>query len=105
MDARAAQLVQDDPNAAAVDLDEASYLHVGEWRTYAGYSDLDRACIEYAEKFCIDHLAIDQAMIDRLRQWFSDSQILDITYSIGSWVALGRTMQIMQVHAGCALRV
>lgn len=96
---------QGDPATAAIDLDEDDYLHVEQWRTHPGYGDVDRACIEYAEKFCVDHLSIDQELIDRLRQWFTDSQILDITYSIGSWVALGRTMQVMQVHASCPLRV
>ncbi len=87
-------------------LTEADYANVEAWATYPGYSDLERAAIQYAEQFCIDHLNIDQALIDRLRHGgLSDGQILDATYSIASWLGLGRVMQVMQVESSCPLEV
>ena len=48
------------------DLTEADYLNVADWADYGGYSDGERTAIQYCEKFAIDHLAIDQTLIDRL---------------------------------------
>jgi hypothetical protein len=60
MDTRAASL-------ASNNLTEELYAHVTEWATYPDYSPLERAALEYAEKFAVDHLSIDQALVDGAR--------------------------------------
>src|ERR1700690_2466019 len=44
---------------AAEVVTEADYEHVGDWQTFAGYSERERLAIEYAERFALDHTAID----------------------------------------------
>jgi alkylhydroperoxidase family enzyme len=96
MDTRAASL-------ASNDLTEELYAHVTEWATYPDYSPLERAALEYAEKFAVDHLAIDQVLIDRLRAELGDELTFELTLCIASWMALGRVTQVMGVVASCPL--
>ena len=96
MDTRAASL-------ASNNLTEELYAHVTEWATYPGYSPLERAALEYAEKFAVDHLSIDQVLIDRLRGELGDELTFELTLCISSWMALGRVTQVMGVVASCPL--
>jgi len=85
------------------DLTEDDYAHVSEWRTWPGYSDADRIAIEYAEKFAVDHLALDDAWFDRARQQFTDQQLHGMALMIGSWIAAGRMQTVFGVHLSCPL--
>ena len=49
-------------------LTEDDYAHVGDWRTYPGYSERERLAIEYAERFALDHRNIDDEFFARLRR-------------------------------------
>ena len=68
---------------------EDAYGHVDEWRTWPGYTDRQRLAIEYAERFAVDHLAIDDDLFDRLHAHFSDEEILDLTLCLSIWLGLG----------------
>ena len=87
------------------DLTEDLYVHVAEWATYPGFTDLERAALEFAEKFAVDHLAIDQSLIDRLRAELGDAQTFELGLCVSSWLALGRLTQVMGVEASCPLRI
>src|SRR5580693_759808 len=50
-------------------LTEDFYCQVGE--PDAALSDQERLAVEYAERFATDHLSIDDAFMERLRQCFS----------------------------------
>lgn len=47
-------------------------------------TDAERAALDYADRFATDHLSIDDAMYDRLREHFSEGQLVEL----GAWVAL-----------------
>jgi alkylhydroperoxidase family enzyme len=85
------------------DLTEEDYGHVSEWATWPGYSDSDRIAIEYAEKFAVDHLSLDDAWFDRARTQFTDEQLHGMAIMIGSWIAGGRLQTIFDVHLSCPL--
>jgi alkylhydroperoxidase family enzyme len=87
------------------DLSEELYANVAEWATYPAYSDLERAALEFAEKFAVDHLAIDQALMDRLRGELGDALTFELGLCVSSWLALGRLTQVMGVEASCPLRI
>jgi alkylhydroperoxidase family enzyme len=83
---------------------EEEYAHVTEWQTYPGYSDRERCAIEYAERFVLDHHAIDDAFFARLHaSGFSDAEILDLTVCVGGWLALGRTLHVLGIDDSCRL--
>jgi AhpD family alkylhydroperoxidase len=53
-------------------------------------TDAEKAALAYADLLAIDHLSIDDAVFDRLRQHFDDSQIIDLGVHIGVCVGFGR---------------
>ena len=84
-------------------LTEADYEHVGDWRSYDGYSERERLAVEYAEKFALDHHSIDDEFFARLHAMYSDAEILDLTVCIGGWMALGRTLHVLGIDESCRL--
>lgn len=86
-------------------LTEDAYLNVSDWATWEGYSPEERSAIELAEKFAVDHMALDDAYFERLRGQYSDEQIHAMLLMIGSWIAFGRLQTVLDVHVSCALRL
>lgn len=81
---------------------EELYAHVAE-HGHLEYSARERLAIEYAEKFALDHLSIDDAFWARLREHFTDAEILDLTICTGSWLAFGRLTQVLKLDVSCDL--
>ena len=79
------------------------YGHLDEWRTWPGYSDRQRLAIEYAERFAVDHRAIDDELFTRLRAQFADDEILDLTLCLAVYVGLGRTLEVLQITDNCPI--
>ena len=87
------------------DLSEDDYLYVGDRENYDGYSQAERDALEYCEKYATDHMSIDQAFMDRMVEHYSDELMVDMTLSIGCWIAFGRINQVMDVSVSCPLRM
>ena len=87
------------------ELSEADYLNVANWSDHEGYSDAERAAIEYTEKSATDHLAIDQALIDRLVEIYGEDLLMDMTISIGCWIAFGRLNEVFGAEVSCPVRL
>lgn len=98
MDTRVAQLAQHG-------LTEDDYTNVTQWATWPGYSPAERIAIEFAEKFAIDHLALDDAWFATAKQHYTDEQLHGMCLMIGSWIAGGRMQTVFDVHLSCALRL
>ncbi len=88
---------------AQQDLSEDDYANVVNWQSYAGYSDADRIAIEFAEKFAIDHLALDDAWFAKAKQHYTDEQLHGMSLMIGAWIAFGRMQTVFDVHLSCPL--
>jgi alkylhydroperoxidase family enzyme len=82
---------------------EEMYEHVEQHRDHPEYSDAERVAIEYAERFALDHLAIDDAFFLRLREHFSDADILDLTICIADFLGFGRLTQVLKLDQACSL--
>lgn len=80
---------------------EELYAHVESHRDHPEFSDAERTAIEYAELFCLDHLAIDEAFMTRLRSHFTDAEVLDLTICIGNFLAFGRLTQVLKLDQQC----
>ena len=76
---------------------EDFYCHVGVHDDCAQFSDQERMAMEYAERFATDHLSIDDAFIDRMREVFSDPEILDLTICLSAFLGLGRTLRVLGI--------
>ena len=87
------------------DLTEEDYLNVARWADYEGYSNAERTAIQYCEKFAIDHVAIDQTLIDRLVDLYSEDRLMHMTISIGCGIAFGRLNEVFGAEVSCAVRL
>jgi len=79
--------------------DEGFYAEVPAWRTSTALTTRERLAAEFAERFCLDHLAMDDDFWARLRSEYSDEEIADLTMSCGAWLGMGRAMAAIGVRA------
>jgi AhpD family alkylhydroperoxidase len=78
-------------------LTEEFYEHVAAHEDGGAFDTRERLAMEYAERFALDHLSIDDAFVDRLRRSFSDPEILDLTICLAAFLGLGRTLRALGI--------
>jgi len=83
-------------------IDEAFYAHVGD-ASWDGFSERELLAAEFAERFALDHLSMDDAFWNRLRAAFTDAEIVDLGLCVGMWVSQGRLNRILDVDGGCRI--
>jgi alkylhydroperoxidase family enzyme len=82
---------------------EDMYAHVAEHRDHDEYSAAEQIAIEYAERFALAHLELDDEFFVRLREHFSDADILDLTICIADFLAFGRLTEVLRLDQECSL--
>lgn len=93
------------PELAEQGVTEELYAHVEDAATHPEYSAQERLAVEYAEKFALDHRSIDDGFFARLKEQFTDPEILDLTICIGNWVAFGRLTMLLDLDEACEVRI
>lgn len=78
-------------------MDEELYSSVQRYNDFPGFTPRERLAAEYAERFAIDHTSVDDDLWNRLREHYSDSELLELTVTIGFCVGLGRAFQVLDV--------
>lgn len=78
-------------------MDEELYNSVQSYVDNPNFTPRERLAAEYAERFAIDHTSVDDDLWNRLRQNFSDSELLELTITVGFCVGLGRAFQVLDV--------
>ena len=78
--------------------DEDFYAHVASSHGDDRYTPQEKMAIDYAERFAVAHTGIDDAYFDQLREHFTDAEILDLTICIATFVALGRTLNVLGIE-------
>jgi alkylhydroperoxidase family enzyme len=86
-------------DGARVGADEPFYAEVTDWRASTGLSARERMAAEFAERFALDHLAMDDEFWDRLHALFSDEELADLTICCGLFLGMGRTLAVVGVRA------
>lgn len=81
---------------------EDFYSHIAEHPADV-YSEQERLAIEYAERFATDHLGIDDGFFARLRNAFTDAEILDLTICIADYLGFGRLTQVLELDVACSI--
>jgi len=79
--------------------DEPFYVEVTNWRTSSSLSDREKLAAEFAGRFAIDHLAMDDEFWDRLRSAYADDEVADLTICCGAFLGLGRILAVIGVRA------
>lgn len=84
--------------------DEEFYRNVENWRDWPGFSERERLAIRMAEGIgtAPQEIARDEDFWARAKAAFSDEEIVDMTYAIGSWIANGRALHVLGLDTVCA---
>jgi alkylhydroperoxidase family enzyme len=84
---------------AEANIDEAFYAEVPNWRTSVLLSGREKLAAEFAERFALDHQAMDDELWSRLRGSFADDELADLTICCGTFLGLGRMLAVIGVRA------
>ncbi len=79
--------------------DEVFYAEVTRWRTSTSLTDRERLAAEFAERFAVDHLAMDDGFWERMHGAFSDDELADLVICCGTFLGLGRALAVVGVRA------
>ncbi|HTR75221.1 MAG TPA: carboxymuconolactone decarboxylase family protein [Solirubrobacterales bacterium] len=84
--------------------DEEFYENVADWQTSPIYSERERLAIDLAERFSLAPTSVDGDVDfwDRIHAAFSDEELFELMLAIGSWVAFGRVMHMLEFDGGSA---
>jgi alkylhydroperoxidase family enzyme len=61
---------------------EAKVAQLANWRDSALFSEPERVALEYAERVTITGQTVDDALFGRLKQHYSEAQIVELTAAI-----------------------
>ena len=86
-------------DAAAHAVDEGFYAEVASWATTDALTEREKLAAEFAQRFALDHQAMDDAFWDRLRGAFADDEVADLIICCGMFLGLGRAMAVVGVPA------
>jgi alkylhydroperoxidase family enzyme len=85
----------DDPDAVP----DEFYARVGtDWD---GFSEREGLASEFAQRFALDHLGMDDAFWSRLHAAFTDDELVDLGLCVGAWIAFGRLNRVFDVDGAC----
>ena len=76
---------------------------VTQWRTTDAFADRARLAAEYAERYALDHHGLDEEFWSRMAEHYSQVEIVELTMSIGAWLAFGRLNRVFGLDAMCVL--
>ena len=80
-------------------VDEGFYAEVGNWRESPVLSERERLAAEFAQRFALDHLAMDDELWGRLHAAFDDGELADLTICCGMFLGSGRALAVTGVRA------
>lgn len=76
---------------------------VTAWRTTDAFDERTRLAAEYAERYALDHHGLDEEFWARMTGQYSQTEIVELTMSIGSWLAFGRLNHVLGLDTVCVL--
>jgi alkylhydroperoxidase family enzyme len=85
------------------DPDAACYAAIDRWRSSSSFTDRERLVMEYAELMGErpQAFAADEAFWRRVHDQFDDEELVDLTLSIASWIAMGRVLHTLGLDTVC----
>lgn len=84
-------------------VDPGFFDEVARWQDSDVLAPRTRLSAEYAERFAVDHHGIDDEFFARLRQHFTDAELVELSMCIGSWIAFGRINRVFGIDEVCQL--
>ena len=65
----------------------------------AGFSPAEVLALEYADRLATDHHNRDDAFFDRLKEHYSDGQVLELGMMIGQFIGFGRLLAVLDLES------
>jgi len=69
----------------------------------ADLTERESLAAEFARRFALDHLGMDNALWARLHAAFSDDELVQLGLCVGSWLAFGRLNRVFGVDDACRI--
>jgi alkylhydroperoxidase family enzyme len=85
--------------AAEHAIDDGFYAEVASWATSTVLTEREKLAAEFAQRFALDHLAMDDAFWARLHASYADDELADLTMACGMFLGLGRVLAVIGVRA------
>lgn len=63
----------------------------------ASFSDRELLAVEFAERLATDHQNIDDTFFDRLRERFTEPEILELGMMAGQYIGFGRLLMVLDL--------
>jgi AhpD family alkylhydroperoxidase len=82
---------------------EAMYAEIGAGTPSGSFTARERLAVEFAERFALDHHSMGDEFFARLKELFSDPEILDLTVFTGRFMAFGRLTHVLGLDDSCEL--
>lgn len=86
-------------DGAAAGADEEFYAAVTDWRSSPALTERERLAAEFAERFALDHLGMDDELWGRLHGAFADDELADLVMCCGAFLGMGRMLAVVGVRA------
>jgi alkylhydroperoxidase family enzyme len=64
------------------------------------FSEREKAALRYADRLFSDHHAVDDAMWEELSTRFSENELLELTWVLAEFIALGKVIYVLGVQHG-----
>ena len=80
-------------------MEEGFYAEASDWRASTELTAREKLAAEFAERFALDHLAMDDGFWARMHAAFADDELADLTICCGMFLGLGRTLAVIGVRA------
>ncbi|MBW0273925.1 carboxymuconolactone decarboxylase [Nocardia sp. MH4] len=76
---------------------------VTNWRTTELFDERARLAAEYAERYATDHHSLDDEFWARMFEHYTQTEVVELSMSIGSWLAFGRLNRVLGLDTVCVL--
>lgn len=63
----------------------------------ASFTEREAVAVEFAERLATDHHNIDDVFFDRLRESFSEPEILELGMMAGQYIGFGRLLAVLDL--------
>jgi alkylhydroperoxidase family enzyme len=64
------------------------------------FTEREKAALRYADRLFTDHHAVDDALWKELRTRFGENELLELTWVLAEFIALGKVIYVLGVQHG-----
>lgn len=91
------------PEGIAAGVSEELLSEVVNWRSSSRFTELERLCLDYTERFCTEPTSITELHTDVLRRHLGDGGLIDLTICVAKYLAVGRLISVLDLDQTCEI--